>query len=70
MIAGTATGYHSDAESTKDIPYLNLTSELWGIFCEYLWENWLHHNGTALYFQINNILQEPFTSTVAAKLMA
>ena len=23
--------------------------ELWGVFCEYLWGNWLRFNGTALY---------------------
>ena len=34
--------YQSDGGSTKRTPYLNLTSELWGVFCEYLWENWLH----------------------------
>ena len=26
-----------------------LTGELWGVFCEYLWENWPRYNGTALY---------------------
>ena len=34
--------YQSDAGSTKCTPYLTLTGELWGVFCEYLWENWLH----------------------------
>ena len=33
----------------KNIPYLTLTGELWGVFCEYLWENWQHHNRTILY---------------------
>ena len=23
--------------------------ELWGVFCEYLWENWLRYNSTELY---------------------
>ena len=32
----------------KDTPYLALTGELWGVICEYLWENWQHY-GTALY---------------------
>ena len=36
-------------KNTKDIPYLALTGELWGIFCEYLWENLPRYNGTALY---------------------
>ena len=34
---------------TKDTPYLALTGELRGIFCEYMWENWPRYNGTALY---------------------
>ena len=33
----------------KDTPYLALTGELWGVFCEYLRENWPRYNGTALY---------------------
>ena len=33
----------------KDTPYLALTGELWGIFCEYLWENWPRFNSTAPY---------------------
>ena len=23
----------------------------WGVFCEYLWENWPRYNGTALYYE-------------------
>ena len=30
-------------------PYLTLTGELWGVFCEDLVENWPRYNGTALY---------------------
>ena len=41
--------YLSDAGSTKDTPYLALTGELWGVFCEYLWGYWPYYNGTALY---------------------
>ena len=33
MIAGTQAEYKSDAGSTKDAPYLALTGELWGVFC-------------------------------------
>ena len=29
--------------------YLVLSGELLGVFCEYLWENWLRYNSTALY---------------------
>ena len=48
MITGTGAEYQSDAGSTKDTPYLALTGELWGVFCEYLWENLPQYNGTAL----------------------
>ena len=41
--------YQSDAGSTKDAPYLALTVELWGVFCEYLWDDWPRYNGIALY---------------------
>ena len=37
-MAGTEAEYQSDDESTKDTPNLTLTGELWGVFCEYLWE--------------------------------
>ena len=40
MITGTEAEYQSDAESTNDTPYLALTGELWGVYCEYLRENW------------------------------
>ena len=49
MIAGTQAEYQSDAGSTKDTPYLALTAELWGAFCEYFWENWPCYYGTALH---------------------
>ena len=54
MIAGTHAEYESDPGSTKDIPYLALTGELWGVFCEYFWENWPRYNGTALYHAWTN----------------
>ena len=49
MITGTEAEYQSGAGSTKDTPYLALTGDLWGVFCEYLWKNWPRYNGTALY---------------------
>ena len=49
MIAGTQAEYQSDAESTKDTPYLALTGELWDVFCEYFFLDWSRYNGTALY---------------------
>ena len=45
----TEAEYESQFEPTKYIPYLTLTGELWDVFCEDLWKNWPHYNGTALY---------------------
>ena len=39
----------SDIRTTTDTPYLALTGELWGDYCEDLWEHWPRYNGTALY---------------------
>ena len=33
----------------RDTTYLAITGELWGVFCEYLWEKWPRYNGTALH---------------------
>ena len=49
MIIEIEAEYQSDAGTTKDTPYLALTGELWGVFCEYLWENQPRYNGPALY---------------------
>ena len=43
--------YKSEFETTKDSPYLTLTGQLWGVFCEDFQEYWLRHNGTVLYYQ-------------------
>ena len=53
MIIEIEAEYQSDAGTTKDTPYLALTGELWGVFCEYLWENQPRYNGTALYLDAN-----------------
>ena len=65
MIIEIEAEYQSDAGTTKD------THELWGVFCEYLWENQPRSNGTALYLSCQmkvkhvsvlttaNIYQEP-----------
>ena len=53
MITENEAEYRLDAVSPQKTPYLALTGELWGVFCEYLWENWLHYNGTALYLKQN-----------------
>ena len=42
--------YLSYAGFTKDTPYPAITGELWGVFCEYSWENWPRYNGSALNF--------------------
>ena len=39
----------SDIRITSDTTYLALTGELWGVYCEDLWENWPRYNGIALY---------------------
>ena len=54
MTTETEAEYQLDAVSPKETPYLGLTGELWGLFCEYLWENWPRFNGTALYLSIKD----------------
>ena len=48
MIIEIEAEHQSDAGTTKHTPYLALTGELWGVFCEYLWENQPRYNDTAL----------------------
>ena len=45
----TVAESQSDIRITTDTPYLALTGELWGVYCEDLGENWPRYNGTALY---------------------
>ena len=40
---------NQDLKHTIDTPYLALTGELWGVFCEDIGENGPHYNDTALY---------------------
>ena len=47
------TDSESDFRITRDTPYLALTGELWGVFCEDLEENGPGYNGTALYQNID-----------------
>ena len=42
--------HKSNIELTKNIPYLALTVELWGVFGEDFGDIWLRYNGTALYW--------------------
>ena len=46
----TAAELKSDFKLTTDTPYLTLTGELWGVFCEYFAENWPRYKSTALYY--------------------
>ena len=41
----------SNIRLTKGTPYLALTCELWGVFCEDFEKNWLRYNGIALYHE-------------------
>ena len=49
ITAVTDAEYKSQCDPTKDTPYLALTGELWGVFCEDFKENWPGCNSTALY---------------------
>ena len=42
----------SDIKITTDTPYLALTGEIWGVYCEDFGENRPRYNGTALYIYI------------------
>ena len=46
----TEAEYKSEFESTKDTPYLALTSDLWGVFNEDFEEIRTRYNGTALFY--------------------
>ena len=48
----------SDFNHTKDAPYLALTGELWGVFCEDLREIWPRYGSTALRVQDCIILHQ------------
>ena len=45
----TETEHASEVIFSKDAPYLALTGELWGVFCDDVGENWPCYNGIALY---------------------
>ena len=44
----TGAEYECKFEPTKDTPYLALTGEITGVFCDHFGENRPRHNGTAL----------------------
>ena len=39
----------SDIRITIETPYLTLTGELWGVYCDDFGENWPRYHGTTLY---------------------
>ena len=46
----TAAEHKWDFKITIDTPYLALTGEVWGVYCEDLGENWLRcYNDSTLY---------------------
>ena len=49
----TVAESESDVRITTVTPYLALTDELWGVYCEEFGENWPRYNGPALYFVIS-----------------
>ena len=51
IIAVTGADNERKFEPTKDIPYLALMGELWGVCCENLCENSPRFHGTALYIK-------------------
>ena len=51
-----------DFQFTTDIPYLDLTGELWGVYCENLRENWPRYNGTSLYSELSSRMVKCFAS--------
>ena len=58
MITGTwrtATERNLDLKLTRDIPYLALTGDLWGVYCDKCDENGPRYNGTALYIAEINV---------------
>ena len=45
----------SNIKLIKDTPYLTLTGELWGVFCEDIEENWPCYNGTTLFYGYSTV---------------
>ena len=68
MIIEIEAEYQSDAGTTKDTPYLALTGDLWGVFCEYLWENQPRYNGTALYISPRTKLSKLYSSSLVGTM--
>ena len=61
----TGTDLKSDLKLTTDTPYLTLTGELWGVYCEDFVENWPHYNGTALYpYSMLNTLVHSYIAAI------
>ena len=47
-----------DVRITTDTPYLTLTNELRGVYCEDLGENWPRYNGATLYLNYKGSLRK------------
>ena len=42
----TDVEYKWNIEPTEDTPYLNVTGEPWGVFCDDFGENWCYNRAT------------------------
>ena len=47
----TGAKHKSEVKITKDIPYLTIMGELWGVCCEDFAENWSRYNDTVRHIQ-------------------
>ena len=47
--AMTVAEHKSDFKLTKEVSYLTLQGELWGVYCDNLGGNWPYYNSIALY---------------------
>ena len=54
MILHTARQWQP--QNIKTTPYFTLMDELWEVYCECYGENWLHYNGSALYFELTKLI--------------
>ena len=70
MFAGTQAEYQSDAGSTKNTWYLALMWEIWFVFCEYFWEDWLRYNSTTLCIANNAAEQRRLTARNYDRIIA
>ena len=69
MITGTGAEYESGAASTKVTLHLVLTSELLGVFWDYLWENWLRCTATdwVLFLYLSEMSPHELTDSITCE---